>query len=150
MHSDDALRRLDCCRDRRHRQRGGVGGQDHFRRARVRQAREQFTLHVEVLGSGLDHEIAAAQILERGGEGQAFSGGVGVGVGHATPPCGARKSLEQSLTPGVEGFRDGIVKERFEAPAAGQLSNACTHGSGADDADAAHGHGGDGGLSPSQ
>ena len=64
VHADDPLGLGDPRRDRGHREGGGVGGEDGVGPADRGEPLEQVPLQVEVLGRGLDHQVAVPQDLD--------------------------------------------------------------------------------------
>jgi len=67
VHADDPLRLGHPGGDRRHREGGGVRGQDGFRATHLGQLGEQLLLQAQLLRRGLDHELAAGQVLDSRG-----------------------------------------------------------------------------------
>ena len=91
VHAADALGPLHPGGDRGHRERGGVGGQDRLGSADAGELREQLALQLQVLGSSLDHQLAAGQVLQPRRCAKAGRCGLGLGL---RPPA-AVGSLHQ-------------------------------------------------------
>ncbi|MEK6252518.1 MAG: hypothetical protein AABM43_11345 [Actinomycetota bacterium] len=136
MHADDPLRLGHPGCDRGHREGGGVRGQDGFRATHLGQLGEQLLLEREILRRGLDHQLAAGQVLESRGRSQKVSGALGFLAAPSPSLDPLFEGGAQPLHSGGQRLGDRIVQPRLEAPQAGDLSDAGAHRAGADDADA--------------
>ena len=95
--------------DRGHRERGGVGGQHRVGPAGRREPAEQLALELEVLGGGLDHQVAPAKLVERGGRWQ-----------RGRPPPRPRAALQRSaLGAAARGRAQALGAARRGPPASG-------------------------------
>ena len=135
MVTRQALRRFQGRTDGCHRQRGGVGGQHGVGRHDGLQIGEQALLDVELFNDGLDHQIAAREVGQGGGDAHtvqipglllcrepAFGGQLAPGVGQG----GAR---------GVGSTWLQIEQQDLASRLGRHLSDAAAHGAGANNAD---------------
>jgi len=137
VHAHDAARHLQAARDRRDRQRRGVGRQHALGRHDRLQVTHQRLLDAQVLDDGLDHERGVAQVVQGGGH---------------LEPCARRRHVlgRQLALVGEPGQRGGQLFGRRRGRAlahvvqvhgmTGQqrhLDDADTHHAGADHGDGA-------------
>ena len=115
-------------------------------------AGEQLPLQVEVLGRGLDHQVAAGQPGDVGDRLEAPARLLGLlGAPHLAPDALAER-LDDPLRARLQRRRVGVLDQRLVAAEAGELGDPRAHRPGADDADPLDGHrsAAGGGSSPSQ
>jgi hypothetical protein len=139
VHADDLVGALRRAGHLGHGQRRRVGRQDRRRRRQRIELAEELALERDVLGRGLDHEVAALDRLRQVlgcGEAGAVSGFRG-----EFPPGDAlvhqRADLGRAL---VEGRRLGVVEAGVEAGNRCGVGDSAAHDAGAEDRDAFDGH----------
>ena len=123
-------------RDRRDRQRGGVRREYAARLDDPGQPLVELVLELQRLGSRLDDELAARQVLEalRRLEPLARRGRL---LGRPPPPLNAALELAlDALDPARKRLGDGVVEQRARGGLqAGELRDPGAHRPGADDPD---------------
>ncbi len=130
----DAARLLGADRDRGDRQRGGVGGDHGIRAQDGFQLRHQVALDFQLLDNGLEHHVAAGQVVQRGAGHNARQRGSAFLGTHLALVGQLGEGVLQVLAGCGHGLRVGIVEADGQAGLRGDLRNAAAHGAGADDA----------------
>ncbi len=97
--------------------------------------REDLAFQLERLRRGLDHEVAAGQVLEPGRGDQACRGRLRLLRRPAAPIGALQQAGAHAALAGGERLAVGIVKERLEAAEAGELSDPRAHRAGPGDPD---------------
>jgi hypothetical protein len=135
VEADDAVgtvRRNGHVDDRKARR---VGSEDRVVLQDRVQLLERRLLEVEVLGDGLEDDVAIAQIRKVRGRRDAFEDLGGLGRLHAATLDGAIEAAADAIAPGRDGFLGDLVEDDVEAGAGRDLADAGAHGSAPDDPD---------------
>ena len=115
----------------------GVGGQQRGGRLGPAQLGEHRLLDLEVLGGGLDHQLALRQVGEVGDDLQTVGRRPGLLAGH--PALGGE--VGQALTEALDGsrgpVRTGVLEVDLVPGHRGDLGDPRAHGAGTDNGDVA-------------
>jgi hypothetical protein len=135
VHAADPLGTVDAGGDRRDREGRGVGREDRFGAAHVRELREQPPLQLQVLRCRFDDELAFRQILDAARRVQSRARGIRLRLAPRSPRYALVEAGGHACFTRGECLGDGVVHPGLEAPDAGQLRDTRAHRPGTHDAD---------------
>jgi len=124
--------------DGRDRQRGCIGSEDAVRPDHVLQGAKKFALCVEPLDDRFDDDLTAREIGERLGAAHAGERGIGDGPLDLAFRDELLERFPQVVSSGAYRFCIGVEQPHIESRRCGDLRNAASHGSGADNAERAN------------
>jgi hypothetical protein len=153
VHADDPLRPVPAVRDRGDRERGGVGRQHSIIAGDGAEAVEQLAFQLQVLGSGLDDQVAVRQAAELAGRGQPAQSRHRLLDAPAPALHALLDRVDGPVEAAEERLRVGVVQPRLHAAQGSDLGDSSAHRPGAHHPDRTHrarAHRGGGGSSPSQ
>ena len=136
VHADHSLgcpRRLG---DLRHRERGGVRGEDGVGRDEPVELLEELALDLQILEGSLDHEPAGAELGDVGDERQAAERRVLLVLAQAPFLDAAGQVVVDRLPPPLAELRVDLAADHLDSGLDADLRDAGAHGAEPDDADA--------------
>ena len=127
MEADDAIGAPGGRGDLGHRQRRGVRREDRARGEDLVERREELALRLELLDDRLDHDVAAGQVFQLGGESEATERGVALLGGHAALlDVAVEEALDLRVT-SLRGRGRDLPPDRLEPCLEAELSDARPH-----------------------
>jgi len=117
------------------RERGGIGGQRHFRRGRRREPAKDLLFQIKALDGGLDDEVDAIERHVAGHWHDSIERGARLGLGEAAALDGIAKQFPDRLQSDRERFRCNVLEQHRGSARGEPLRDAGAHHTCAD-----HGH----------